>query len=298
MTDPVSQTAPAGDQPLLPLFYKAVQPLNSQVHGDWRLKPGDASFARETPFAPIVVSEIADAARSYPIVFAADGAQPIAVLGLERRNLFVEDGRWSADAYIPAYVRRYPFAFVVTDEPRSVQLAIDRGSDRVAQGGDEGAPLFADGQPSELTAQALEFCVAFGRDAELTALFATALREKGLLIDRRADATLPDGRKLGLDGFQIVDTEKFAALDDETVLAWHRQGVLGLVHHHLASLERFNVLLNRQARLIAGETPVTQTSPTDASSDPAAAAATADIAAVPAADSATEATAPAKSRKA
>ncbi|EJU12132.1 Peptide transport system permease protein sapC [Sphingomonas sp. LH128] len=294
MTDPVSQAAPAADQPLLPLFYKAVQPLNSQVHGDWRLTAGDASFARETPFVPIVASEIPAAARSYPIVFAADGAQPIAVLGLERRNLFVADGCWTSEDYVPAYVRRYPFAFVATDEPRGVQLAIDSGSDRVAQGGSEGAPLFADGQPSELTAQALEFCVAFGRDAELTALFATALREKGLLIDRRADATLPDGRKLGLDGFQIVDTEKFAALDNATVLAWHRQGVLGLVHHHLASLERFNTLLGRQARLIAGDAPVMQTSPTDASSDPAAAAATADLSA----DSAAESTAPAKSRKA
>jgi len=282
------------DAPLLPLFYKSVQPLNAQVHGDWRLKAGDASFARETAFVPIVVSEIPAAARSYPIVFTADGAQPIAVLGLERRNLFVADGRWSVDDYVPAYVRRYPFAFVATDEPRSVQLAIDSGSDRVAQSGTEGVPLFEDRRPSELTAQALEFCVAFGRDAELTALFATALREKDLLIDRRADATLPDGRKLGLDGFQIVDAEKFAALDDETVVAWHRQGILGLVHHHLASLERFNALLNRQALLIAGDPPVTQSSPTNASSDPSAKA----PAAVPAADSLNEPTAPAKSRKA
>lgn len=276
MADTASSTAPAG-APMLPLFYRALQPLHSTAHADWRLKPGDASFAAETPFLPIMASEIASAARSYPVVFAADSAQPVAVLGLERRNLFIEDGRWTQDDYIPAYVRRYPFAFVGTFQPDGLALAIDKGSDRVAEDGTDGEPLFVDGQPSDLTKQALEFCAAFGRDAELTRMFCEALREKYLLIDRRADATLPDGRKLGLDGFQIVDAKKFAALDEETVVAWHRQGLLALVHHHLASLERFTVLLNRQTLRLAVEAPVTE-----ASSAPASAA-LADVTSQPAA---------------
>ncbi|MDF0543758.1 SapC family protein [Sphingobium sp. H39-3-25] len=268
MTDSVSQTAPAADQPLLPLFYKSVQPLHGAAHASWRLKDGDASFADDTPFVPIVAGELASAARDYPVVFAADSAQPLAILGLERRNLFIEGGRWSADAYIPAYVRRYPFAFVATVNPDGFALAIDTGSERVVEAGeegdDEGAALFENGEPSALTRQALEFCAAFGREVELTALFTTALKEKDLLIDRRADATLPDGRKLGLDGFQIVDAEKLAALDDETVVAWHRQGILALVHHHLASLDRFTLLLNRQA-LVSADEPVMQTSFADGS---------------------------------
>src|SRR3546814_5845522 len=98
-----------------PLFYKALQPLHSTVHADWRLKAGDVSFAAETPFLPIVASEIVAAARSYPVLFAGDTAQPMVVLGLEPTNLFVEDGRWASDCYIPAYVRRYPFTFVRTE---------------------------------------------------------------------------------------------------------------------------------------------------------------------------------------
>jgi hypothetical protein len=65
-------------------------------------------------------------------------------------------------------------------------------------------------------------------------------------VERRADATLPDGRKLGLGGFKIVDTEKLLALPDEKVLAWHKAGWLALVHGHLASLDRFQALLQRQ----------------------------------------------------
>lgn len=262
---PSGETAPTG----LPLFYREPQPLNSSVHSDWRLKEGDASFAADAPYVPIVIGELASASRDYPIVFAAGDAQPIAVLGLERRNLFVEDGRWVKDAYIPAYVRRYPFGFIATVNPDGFALAIDAGSDRVVQSAEEGAALFEDGKPSALTRQALAFCDAFGREADATRLFATALREKDLLIDRRADATLPDGRKLGLDGFQIVDAEKFAKLDDETILAWHRQGLLALVHFHLASLERFSNLLHRQAVAVAvapesqpdalGDAPLTDT---------------------------------------
>lgn len=275
-------SSPAG----LPLFYREPQPLSSSVHSAWRLKDGDASFAAEAPYVPIVAGELAAAARDYPVVFAAGDAQPIAVLGLERRNLFVEDGRWARDAYVPAYVRRYPFGFIATVNPDGFALAIDAASDRVVQSGDEGAALFEDGKPSELTKQALSFCDAFQAEAKATRDFAEALKTQDLLIDRRADATLPDGRKLGLEGFQVVDAEKFSKLPDEVVLEWHNNGYLALVHFHLASLERFSNLLNRQA-LVAAVVPVSQS---DASAE-------APLADTDAASSAS-ASKPVKSRKA
>lgn len=240
---------PIAGTPALPPFYTAPEPLSADRHGGWRLLDGDASFASDTPYVPIVAGELAAAARSYPIVFAADGAQPIAVLGLERRNLFVEAGRWAADAYVPAYVRRYPFGFVATVDPDGFALAIDAGSDRVANQGDAGRALFEDGAPTKFTRQALAFCDAFQADVAATGAFAGALVAHDLLIDRRADATLPDGRNLRLEGFRIVDARKFAALGDEVVLDWHHRGWLALVHFHLASLDRFTALLDRQSAL-------------------------------------------------
>ncbi len=130
--------APGAPAPLsgLPLFYRAPEPLSAAVHGAWRLKDGDVSFAADTPFVPIVVGELAASARSYPIVFAAGNAQPIAVLGLERANLFVTNGAWAEDAYLPAYVRRYPFGFIATANPERFALAIDGASDRVVRTGE------------------------------------------------------------------------------------------------------------------------------------------------------------------
>lgn len=246
----MSTEAAAADAAILPLFYKAPEPLSAAGHAGWRLLDGDLVFASETAFVPILAIEIASAARDYPIVFAADNAAPIAVLGLERANLFIEDGRWDADAYIPAYVRRYPFGFMATHAPDGFCLAVDAASDRVARDGEAGVALFEGGAPSGLTKQALDFCAAFGRDAAATEEFSRALKAHELLIDRRADATLPDGRKFGLQGFQIVDREKLAKLEDAVVLAWHRAGYLALIHFHLASLDRFSALLTRQtARL-------------------------------------------------
>ena len=256
MTDQSAAAAGNANAPRLPLFYRALAPLHSERHADWRLQEGDASFAAETPYVPIIVGELAQAARTYPIVFAAGDAQPIAVLGLERRNLFLDDGRWIPDAYVPAYVRRYPFGFLATleagkEEATGFALAIDTGSDRVLQSGGQGTALFENGEPSALTRQALEFCNAFQAEARATMAFAKALQDQELLVERRADATLPDGRKLGLDGFQVVDAAKFSQLPDDVVLDWHNNGYLPWVYFHLASLDRFQTLLNRQAVSIA-----------------------------------------------
>lgn len=232
----------------LPMFYKAPELLSLAVHGDWRLRSGDVAFAAQAAFVPIVVSEIAAAGSTYPVVFANGDAQPIVVTGIEQANLFVEGGHWAEDAYVPAYVRRYPFGFIATVNPDGYALAIDTSSPRLERGGEEGAALFENDEPTEFTREALNFCDAFQMDAAATRAFTDALREHDLLIDQRADVVLPDGARRGVEGFQIVDAERFAKLDDALVLDWHRKGWLALVHFHLASLQRFQALLIRRAR--------------------------------------------------
>ena len=232
----------------LPPFYRDPRPLSRETHADWRLLEGDAGFAADAAFVPIVAAEFARAGQNYPVVFAMPEAVPVAVLGLEQRNLFVRDGQWAEESYVPAYVRRYPFGFVATGEAGSFILAIDAGSDRVAEDGEGGLALFEAGEPAERTRQALAFCDAYQAESETTRAVVDALKAQDLLLERRADATLPDGRTFGLQGFQIVDAAKFAALDDATVLDWHKRGWLALVHFHLASLERFQTLIARQAQ--------------------------------------------------
>lgn len=250
--------APQTDAVRTPLFYRKPVPISSIEHAAWRLTPGDYAFAAQTAYVPIVVAEAAAASRTYPIVFAGGDASPLALTGLEQTNLFVEDGQWAHDAYIPAYVRRYPFGFLSSPDRSRFILALDVESPNVVADGEAGEPLFEDGKPTALTAQALTFCDAFQGEADATLAFCEALKASGVLVDRRADITLPDGRKMGLDGFKVVDAEAFAKLADETVVDWHRKGWLAVVHFHLASMERFASLLERRAaRDTAAPTPAT-----------------------------------------
>ncbi|ATQ44594.1 SapC family protein [Caulobacter mirabilis] len=229
-----------------PLFYREPEALSSRLHADWRLKSGDLGFAAATHVVPIVVAEFARASRWYPVLFTAGTPSPVALLGLEPRNLFVTDGVWTPQAYVPAYVRRYPFGFMATSEPDRYALAIDAASDAVVRGGEEGEPLFADGEPGPLTREALKFCDAFQGEAAATSAFCAAVAAQGLLVDRRAEAVLPDGRRFGVEGFQVIDPERFGALPAEVVVDWHQRGWLGLAHFHLASLDRFTDLLALQ----------------------------------------------------
>lgn len=242
---------PKIDPAPLPLFYRDPRPLSSIAHADWGLKGGGFEFASDAHVTPLVVAEFAKASRWYPILFAPEAAAPVALVGLERRNLFVADGVWAAQAYVPAYVRRYPFGFISTQEADRFVLAIDAASERVVQGGDEGEPLFVGDAPGPLTREALAFCDAFQAEAAATSDFCEALVEKRLLVDRRADVTTPDGRRFAIDGFQMIEPKAFAALDADTLVDWHARGWLGLVHFHLASIERFSDLMDLQGRVAA-----------------------------------------------
>lgn len=233
----------------LPLFYQQPQLLTVQQHGDWRLKDGDFRFAGNAIAVPIVVGEFSAALRDYPILFATSGddVSPIALFGMEEVNLWVTDGRWERGAYVPAYVRRYPFVFVKHGE--QLALAIDPASGRFGQGGSEGAALFEDGKPSAVTQEILRFCDAFRVDSDATTDFCRALKSQNLLVDQHADATLASGRKVAVGGFQIIDAARLAALDAAVVVEWHNKGYLALAHLHLASLGRFEqVFARRNAR--------------------------------------------------
>lgn len=224
-----------------PLFYRRPELLNAAVHGAWRIKPAGLGFTAQANSVPVMVGEFISAARHYPLVFAGPDYTPVAVLGLEERNRFVKDDAWQAGAYVPAYVRRYPFVFAQIEG--GFALAIDAEAPMLVKEGDAGQPLFEDGKPAPVTQQALQFCDAFTREHAATQAFVKLLVEQKLLVERTANITLPRARTSTLTGFSVVTADVFATLPEAVVVEWHRKGWLALVHAHLASLARFTDLL-------------------------------------------------------
>nr|WP_303635498.1 SapC family protein [Stenotrophomonas sp. 704A1] len=242
-SDTTTETAPSN----APLFYTRPVPLQADVHADLRILPGKLEFAAGSNSIPLVLGEFSLALHHFPILFAGPSAVPMAAVGVTTDNLFITDGLWDDETYIPAYLRRHPFIFIDTGADNDFLLGIDEDSPRIVRGGEEGQPLFVDGKATEMVQQALEFCGQFTREHEQTQAFSKALVEKGLLVERNATVRLPDGREFNLNGFFVVDVEKLIALPDATVVEWHRNGWLALIHQHLMSLGRFNDLTRRQA---------------------------------------------------
>lgn len=246
----------------MPLFYRKPELLTAALHGNLRIRPGGYDFAAEANAVPLAGIEFGAAMRHYPIVFAAGDNFPVAVLGLDRANCFVNGGEWETATYVPAYVRRYPFVFADRADDSFI-LAIDRDADKVVAGGEEGEPLFRNGEPTDLVTNVMAFCREFHGAHLQTDAFVAALVDQDLLVQQHADATLPSGRLMTLSGFKVIDRHKFEALADETVLAWHRKGWLSLIHFHFVSLDRFADLLVRQEkrgstdRTVSGDEPAT-----------------------------------------
>jgi hypothetical protein len=244
-----ASSAPGPSAPQ-PLFYQRPAPLDPARHAAKRLKRGTGfGFAARTNSVVLTTAEFAPALRFYPIVFTTqEPAMPIALLGVtNENNQFVEaDGSWRAHTYVPAYVRRYPFAFIESADRKAFTLCIDESSSFVTDA--DGEPFFIDGKPSTATEQALRFCTEFQGLFQATRAFADALVQENLLIERQADFRAPSGQQSTLSGFRIVDEKKFNELPEATFLDWRKRGFIHLVHAHLFSLANLTDLFERSIR--------------------------------------------------
>ena len=236
----------------LPLFYRTPQPLHEQLFGGKGLrKPGDYGFAAQAHALALHLQEFRLAAAHYPIVFSDEAVPaPLIVLGLRQgRNLFVEaGGGWDADAYIPAYVRRYPFVVGQGAKPEEPILYLDSASDMVVEleAVPEADPLFEDGAPSARTKEALDFCTAFQRQVPLTQAFLEALGTHDLLERKEIRVELPGAEQPQvLSGLRLVEEAKFNALPDEVFLEWRTRGWVAAVYWHWASMDNFQRLAKR-----------------------------------------------------
>ena len=247
-----SQPAAPADDPTagsarLPLFYRNPQALSSERHGGKSLaKKPDYSFSKDTNSVPVTAMECSRAMRDYPIVFTTgDPVVPVAVLGMRgAKNQFVEsDGSWRAGAYIPAYVRRYPFILMESPDRLQFTLCVDEESSLLVDGDEQ--PLFSGNDPTEVANSALQFCSAYQGQHSFTLEFTAALEKYGLLVENRASVALKSGEQLSLSGFRMVDEQKLTALPDEIFLDWRQRGWIPLIYCHLLSMGNWQSLVER-----------------------------------------------------
>ncbi len=220
-----------------PLFYENPVALHPQAHGQAGLLDHlNYGFAARTNAVPLTMSEFPMAALNYPIAFTIEGGvRPVAVLGLrDDENLFVDRaGDWTQGAYIPAYVRRYPFILSEYGEGEGVQLCIDDTPKVLVREG--GQRLFQGEEPTPMLEKAFNFCRSVHAADLATSPFVEALIACGVLEARSAEVEMPDGGKINMAGFASIDEAKFRSLPDEVFLTLRRQGWITAIYAQLQS---------------------------------------------------------------
>jgi len=237
------------------MFYENPVPLTKDKHGDFGVtqveKPFE--FMANQHFLPLTAPEFGSASASVPIIFAGEERSPLAVMGIRTgENLFVEEGNFTPDFYMPAFARRYPFV-----------LAGDSANDRFVVCVDEKASCvtkkkpqqkFFDGDDtSQFTKEAFQFLQNFERDRQATAKMVEDFKALDLFEPKEmnfqgqnADGTPAERQKIA-DYFAISE-DKLKALPADKLAEFTKNGYLAVAYAHLISLNNWQRLVNMTLR--------------------------------------------------
>ena len=257
MTETAPQTASIEGNVYL---YEKPEILSKDQHAGLGLsrveRPFD--FVAGVRMLPVTVREFAAASKIYPIVFADnEDHTPLAVTGLEDNdNLFVSPtGQWEPFAYIPAYLRRYPFNFAGDKGADRFALVIDRAAKSVSDSPD--IPFFENGELTESTQQAVEFCRNYEVERQMTLEFTKKLNELGLFAKQEARyRPTPEADEQTFAAYTGIDEEKLRNLDKDVYIDLRDRGYLPFMYGQLFSNANWRTLLERRA--VRQQTPANQ----------------------------------------
>ena len=234
-----------------PFGYKEIVPLykNNKV----RLPaPGAVpEFCKQLNAIPISYTEFSVACRDYPLVFTSgDNGQtfaPVAVVGIvNNENLFVMNGAWDQNVYVPAYVRRYPFCMA------RVNLGKVEQADRLicvekAFLDDQGETMFdAEGKPLAKWQPIEKLLQEYEADLERSREMSAILSDYALLEPFTMQAQPTVGGRMNLTGMYRVDEKKLEFLNASQHKNLIKKGVMGRIYAHLISIDNFARLLDRK----------------------------------------------------
>lgn len=241
------------------MFYSKPIALDKNLHKNLKLKRQDSYvFAQDANSIPVAGFEFFEASRSFPIFFARNkngDYLPIAILSL--RQTGHDLGPTWKDAYVPAYVRRYPF--VLSSDG---MVLFDESAPHMQE--NEGEALFDDaGEPTTFTRDIVKFLETVDQGYRLTEAFSKALAEKAILEPFKGQIKYGQSTiNLG-DLYSINEKKLHEVLSEKEVAEWFNKGWLAWSHAHLHSLGSVHEIIKRardanSAKDSNAETPVAQ----------------------------------------
>lgn len=229
-------------------MFKKLVPVNINQHKKLKISNIQGfDFASNFHIASVMAHEFVRAAAIYPIVFLEDKEQdvfrPVVLMGLDaNQNLFVgDDGKWKA-SYIPAIIRRYPFALAKTDMADQYTVCIDEESGLLNE--KDGAPLFNDdGTPSEIMENVKKYLGELQQMEVITRDFCSYMKENNMFTPLNMRVRQVETVK-NIAGCYVINEERINNLSDERFIELRTKRYLPVVFAHLNSLSQIERLLN------------------------------------------------------
>jgi len=236
-------------------MFKQVVPVNQQRHAGKKIKQVEGfGFASQFHIAYVTTHEFVRSAAIYPLVFIEDKEKdefrPVALLGLDAgENLFVgENGKWSA-SYVPAIIRRYPFALSQASDDGRFLVCVDEGSELLSD--TEGTLLFNEqGEPTEVIENVKRYLSELQQMDAITAEFCKFLAKNNLFVPLNMRVRQNDKIK-NISGCYVINEERLNNLSDELFLEMRTKHYLPAIYAQLTSLsqiERLVMLKDEQAK--------------------------------------------------
>ncbi len=231
-------------------MFEQVVPVNKERHAKKKIKDiSNFDFASKFHIAYVTMHEFARAASIFPIVFLEDKEKdefrPVALMGLNAgENLFVDaDGKWQA-SYVPAIIRRYPFALTPSGADGQFTVCIDEASSLVSD--TEGAAMFDDqGEPTQVIENVKRYLAELQQMDALTRDFCKFLAEHNMFTPLNMRVRDNDKVK-NVSGCYVVNEERLNGLSDERFLEIKNKSYLAPLYAHLISLAQTERLVKLQ----------------------------------------------------
>jgi len=228
------------------VFQQMVPVTHERHHGKKVRGTAGFEYASQFHIAYVTMHEFARAAAIYPIVFLEDkpsGAfRSVVLMGLENgENLFIgSKGAWSA-SYIPAMIRRYPFALSKGEQEGRFVVCVDEASSLLSD--TEGSPLFEkDGKPSQVIENVKRYLSELQQMDHMTLEFSQFLRDHNLLsaLDMRVNTS---DQVKNITGCFVISEERMNELPDEVFRTLREKRYLPAMYAHLISLPQIERLV-------------------------------------------------------
>lgn len=199
--------------------------------------------------SPILIEEIDILQCEYPIFFLnnKNGLGPVVLCGFEQgENLFIQGQEWQS-AFRPLYTKKGPFFISMNPDSGQAAIAVDLNDSRISN--DITPKIFTDrgGNSSDLN-EIKDTLEKFGDGIPRAKAFTKILEENQLLEPFRLEVTLTSDKKAAVSGLYTINEEKLSSLNDDVLLALHRNGMMKKIHFIMGSVNNVRKLMNAKMK--------------------------------------------------